>query len=70
MDWETVIIDLSGSVDEVWGGLSTLYTFDVLDPVVMERLHQAFAAKAREAATLDGKVPFALRAYLATTYLR
>jgi ubiquinone/menaquinone biosynthesis C-methylase UbiE len=70
VDWETVIIDLSGSVDEVWGGLSTLYTFDALDPVVMERLHQAFAAKARETATPDGKVPFAFRAYLATTYLR
>jgi len=70
VDWETVIIDLSGPVEEVWGGLSTLYTFDVLDPAVMERLRKAFAAKAREKAAPDAEVPFALRAHVATTNLR
>lgn len=70
VEWETVIIDLSGSVEEVWGGLSTLYTFDVLDPGVMERLHESFAASARETAAPDGEVAFALRAHLATTHLR
>lgn len=70
VEWETVIIDLSGSVEEVWGGLSTLYTFDVLAPAVMDRLREAFAVKARETTTPDGKVPFAFTAHLATTHLR
>ncbi|MEY9928209.1 ubiquinone/menaquinone biosynthesis C-methylase UbiE [Catenulispora sp. GP43] len=69
-DWETVVIDLSGPVDEVWTGLTGLYTFDPLDEEAMERLREAFLAETRETAAPDGTVPFAFRIHIATARLR
>ena len=66
VDWETVVIDLSGPVEEVWAGIAGLYTFDPLEETVMERLRDAFLTEMRETATPEGIVPFAFRIHIAT----
>ena len=69
VEWESVVIDLSGPVEEVWTGLTGLYTFDSLDKTVMERLRESFVAETRATATPEGTVPFAFRIHLATAQL-
>ena len=69
VDWETVVIDLSAPVEEVWSGLTGLYTFDPLDAAVMERLRASFIAETRETASANGTIPFAFRVHIATARL-
>jgi SAM-dependent methyltransferase len=70
VDWEEVLIDLSGPVEEVWAGVTGLYTFDPLDAAVMDRLRDAFFAETRETTAPEGTVPFAFRIRIATARLR
>lgn len=69
VDWETVVIDLSGPVDEVWAGVSGLYTFDPLGGAAMDRLRDAFFAEMRDVTTPEGTIPFAFRIRIATAQL-
>ena len=70
MDWETVLIDLSGPVEQVWAGLSGLYTFDPLGAAAMAGLRDAFIAETRETITAEGTVPFGFKVNIATAQLR
>ncbi|APU38625.1 MULTISPECIES: class I SAM-dependent methyltransferase [unclassified Streptomyces] len=70
VDWETVPIDLSGPVEQVWAAVSGLYDLGPLDPPTVERLREAFLAEAADLTTPDGRVPCGFRIHLATTHLR
>ncbi|MEV5176795.1 hypothetical protein AB0L10_38265 [Streptomyces flaveolus] len=71
MDWETVPLDLSGPVEQVWAAVSShLYDLGPLDRATMERLRKAFFAEVRDMTTSDGHVPCGFTIHLATTRLR
>lgn len=69
MDWETVPIDLSGPVEQVWAAVSGLYDLAPLDRMTVERLRRAFFAEVRDMMTADGHVPYAFNIHLATARL-
>ncbi|MFI5529681.1 class I SAM-dependent methyltransferase [Kitasatospora sp. NPDC051853] len=64
--WETVPIDLTGPVEEVWASLSGLYDLAPLDGPARERLHLAFLTAADELTTPEGLVPCGFRVHLVT----
>lgn len=70
VDWETVPIDLSGPVEQVWAAVSSLYDLGPLDRATVERLRKAFFAEVRGMTTPDGHVPCAFKIRLATARLR
>ncbi|MDC0766237.1 class I SAM-dependent methyltransferase [Streptomyces sp. HD] len=70
VDWETVPIDLSGPVDQVWAALSGVYDLGPLDETTVERLRTAFFAEVRDMTTPEGLVPCAFTIYLATARVR
>jgi len=70
VDWETVPIDLSGSVEEVWAVVSTIYDLGPLDSAVVERLRDAFISDAHTMTTSEGIVPFAFKVNIASARLR
>ncbi|MFJ4641744.1 class I SAM-dependent methyltransferase [Streptomyces hygroscopicus] len=70
VDWETVPIDLSGPVEQVWAAVSSLYDLGPLDRAAVERLRKAFFAEVRGTAIPDGHVPCVFRIRLATARLR
>ncbi|MFJ6720594.1 MULTISPECIES: class I SAM-dependent methyltransferase [unclassified Streptomyces] len=70
VEWETVRIDLSGPVPEVWAAVSTLYDVGPLDGASVERLREAFVAEVRDMTTPEGLVPCAFKIHVATTRLR
>ncbi|GAA1139593.1 MULTISPECIES: class I SAM-dependent methyltransferase [Streptomyces violaceusniger group] len=67
--WETVPIDLSGPVEEVWAAVSGLYDLGPLDGETVERLRETFAAEVRDMTTPEGIVPCAFTIHLATARL-
>ncbi|MFD6225900.1 class I SAM-dependent methyltransferase [Streptomyces sp. NPDC060232] len=69
VDWESVPIDLSGPVEQVWAAVSGLYDLGPLDRPTVERLRNAFFAEVADMTTPDGNVPCAFRVHLATTRL-
>ncbi|THA86319.1 class I SAM-dependent methyltransferase [Streptomyces sp. A0592] len=69
VDWETVPIDLSGPVEQVWAAVSGLYDLGPLDRTTVEGLRKAFFAEVRDMTTSDGRVPCAFRIRVATTRL-
>ncbi|MFS7876518.1 class I SAM-dependent methyltransferase [Streptomyces asiaticus] len=69
VSWETVPIDLSGPVEEVWAAVSGLYDLGPLDGGTVERLREAFVAEVRAMTTPEGIVPCAFTIHLATTRL-
>jgi SAM-dependent methyltransferase len=70
VEWETVPIDLSGPVEQVWGAVSSLYDLGPLDDVAMERLRGAFFGAVRGIATSEGTVPCVFKVHIATAVLR
>ncbi|WP_307792700.1 class I SAM-dependent methyltransferase [Streptomyces sp. HB132] len=70
VDWETVPIDLSGPVGQVWAAVSSLYDLGPLDRATVERLRVAFFADVRDLTTSDGRVPCGFKIHLATARLR
>ncbi|WP_406068411.1 class I SAM-dependent methyltransferase [Streptomyces sp. NBC_01020] len=70
VDWESVPIDLSGPVEQVWGSVSGLYDLGPLDRATVERLRAAFFAEVREMTTPDGQVPCVFTVNVATARLR
>ncbi|MFF4421567.1 class I SAM-dependent methyltransferase [Streptomyces sp. NPDC001549] len=69
VDWETVPIDLSGPVAQVWAAVSGLYDLGPLDRATVERLRQAFFVDVRDLTTSDGHIPCAFNIHLATARL-
>ncbi|MGW4221536.1 class I SAM-dependent methyltransferase [Streptomyces bacillaris] len=69
LDWETVPIDLSGPVEQVWATVSGLYDLGPLDRATVAQLHSAFFAEVRDMTTSDGNVPCAFKIHLATARL-
>ncbi|MFT2020010.1 class I SAM-dependent methyltransferase [Streptomyces sp. 796.1] len=67
--WETVPIDLSGSVDEVWAAVSGVYDLGPLAPDAVAALRAAFGRAARELATPEGRVPCGFDVHVATARL-
>ncbi|MEW1655497.1 methyltransferase domain-containing protein [Streptomyces sp. NPDC093707] len=70
VEWETVPIDLSGPVQQVWASVSGLYDLGPLDQATVEELRKAFFAEARELTTSNGRVPCAFKVHVATARLR
>ncbi|WP_431775212.1 class I SAM-dependent methyltransferase [Streptomyces cucumeris] len=70
VDWETVPIDLSGPVDQVWTAVSGLYDLGPLDGATVERLREAFYAEVSDMTTAEGLVPCAFKIHIATARLR
>ncbi|MFI1466297.1 class I SAM-dependent methyltransferase [Streptomyces wuyuanensis] len=68
--WETIPIDLSGPVKQVWAAVSSLYDLGPLDRATVQRLRQAFFVEVRDMTTSDGVVPCAFKIHLATARLR
>ena len=68
--WETVPIDLSGPVEQVWAAVSSLYDLGPLDRATVERLRKTFFAEVRDMTTSDGHVPCAFKISIATARLR
>ncbi|MFF9979061.1 class I SAM-dependent methyltransferase [Streptomyces erythrochromogenes] len=69
VDWDSVPIDLSGPVEQVWAAVSGLYDLGPLDRATVEGLRQAFFAEVKDMTTSDGRVPCAFTIRLATTRL-
>jgi hypothetical protein len=65
-DWETVPVDLSGSVEQVWASVSGFYDLGPVDRAVVERLHDSFVASVRDMTTSEGTVPCAFKVHIAT----
>ncbi|MEU9985270.1 methyltransferase domain-containing protein [Streptomyces sp. NPDC048045] len=70
VDWETVPIDLSGPVEQVWACVSGLYDLGPLDGAAVERLREAFFAGVEDITTPQGLVPCAFRIHVVTARLR
>lgn len=70
VDWETVPIDLSGPVEQVWVAVSGLYDLGPLAPATVDRLRRAFLAEVRDMTTSDGHGPCAFNIHLATARRR
>jgi SAM-dependent methyltransferase len=69
VDWETVPIDLSGPVEQVWDALSGVYDVGPLDPATVESLRAAFLAGAMNLTAPDGVVPCGMNVHLVTARL-
>ncbi|MEU3464418.1 class I SAM-dependent methyltransferase [Streptomyces sp. NPDC006733] len=67
--WDTVRIDLSGPLDDVWTTLSALYDLGPLPPSSLDALRETFTAGAASLALPDGTIPCAMNMRLATTCL-
>ncbi|MFE6690164.1 class I SAM-dependent methyltransferase [Streptomyces sp. NPDC057743] len=70
VDWETVPLDLSGPVGQVWTTVSGMYDLGPLDRSTVERLREAFLAEVTDLTTPDGRVPCAVKVHVATARLR
>lgn len=70
VDWETVPIDLSGPVEQVWAAVSGLYDLGPLDGAAVERLRAAFCTEVRDLTTAEGIVPCAFKVHVATARFR
>lgn len=69
VDWETVPIDLSGPVEQVWDALSGVYDVGPLDPATVESLRAAFLTGAKNLTAPDGVVPCGMNVHLVTARL-
>lgn len=69
-DWQTVPIDLSGPVEQVWATVSGLYDLGPFDETVVEELREAFFTEVRDLTTSRGQVPCAFKIHLVTARLR
>lgn len=67
--WDTVRIDLSGSLEDVWVTLSALYDLGPLSREATNALRETFTAGAASLALPDGTIPCAMNMRIATTHL-
>ncbi|MEU4673982.1 class I SAM-dependent methyltransferase, partial [Amycolatopsis sp. NPDC023774] len=68
-EWATEPIDLSGSAEQVWASVSTVYNLMPLDPAVVKSLEKEFLTQAAGLADADGRVPSAQNVHVVTTTL-
>ncbi|MFD8134235.1 class I SAM-dependent methyltransferase [Streptomyces mirabilis] len=69
VDWETVPIDLSGPVEQVWDALAGVYDVGPLDAATVESLRVDFLAGAKKLTAPNGIVPCGMNVHLVTTNL-
>ncbi|GAX51542.1 hypothetical protein SO3561_03044 [Streptomyces olivochromogenes] len=69
VDWETVPIDLSGPVEQVWDALAGVYDVGPLDAATVESLRAAFLTGAKKLTAPNGVVPCGMNVHLVTTNL-
>ncbi|MFD9282060.1 class I SAM-dependent methyltransferase [Streptomyces mirabilis] len=69
VDWETVPIDLSGPVEQVWDALAGVYDVGPLDAATVESLRAAFLTGAKKLTAPNGVVPCGMNVHLVTTIL-
>lgn len=69
VDWETVPIDLSGPVEQVWDALAGVYDVGPLDAATVESLRAAFLIGAKKLTAPNGVVPCGMNVHLVTTNL-
>lgn len=68
-EWESVPLDLSGPVEQVWAAVSGVYDLGPLDPPLVARLRTEFLAEVRELTAPDGTVPCGFTVHLGTARL-
>lgn len=69
VDWETVPIDLSGPVEQVWDALAGVYDVGPLDAATVESLRVDFLTGAKKLTAPNGIVPCGMNVHLVTTNL-
>ncbi|MFF4134671.1 class I SAM-dependent methyltransferase [Streptomyces mirabilis] len=69
VDWETVPIDLSGPVEQVWAALAGVYDVGPLDAATVESLRVDFLTGAKKLTAPNGIVPCGMNVHLVTTNL-
>lgn len=69
VDWETVPIDLSGPVEQVWDALAGVYDVGPLDAATVESLRADFLTGAKQLTAPNGVVPCGMNVHLVTTNL-
>ncbi|MCP3801310.1 class I SAM-dependent methyltransferase [Allokutzneria sp. A3M-2-11 16] len=67
--WETVVLDLSAPVHELWPVVSCLYDVLPLPSATVETLRSEFTTEAAALARPDGTIPCGFRLHIATTSL-
>lgn len=67
--WETLRLDLSGTVEQVWATMSGIYDVAPLDAAALASLRSAFLAEAERITRPDGVVPCAMNIRVATAVL-
>lgn len=65
--WRTEAIDFSGSLDQVWEFVSTVYNLFPLDEAASRALKTAFFAEAPALTRPDGLIPLVAQIHLAGT---
>ncbi|MGO1051270.1 class I SAM-dependent methyltransferase [Crossiella sp. CA198] len=66
VDWRTIRLDLTGTLDEVWTRMIEIYDLDPLDPAALATLRRCFDHTVTVLA--DGRVPCAMNLHLAVTF--
>ncbi|WP_149179106.1 class I SAM-dependent methyltransferase [Streptomyces sp. TRM49041] len=69
VEWETLPLRLSGSVEEVWTTLSGMYDLGPLDPSDVASLRKGFLGEVERIRTPSGDVPCAMWIHLARARL-
>ncbi|MEW2438576.1 class I SAM-dependent methyltransferase [Streptomyces caniferus] len=64
--WETVRIDLSGPLEQIWRTVGGFYDLGPLDAAVMAELRARFEAEAAATELPDGRIPCAMNVRLVT----
>ncbi|WP_411146471.1 class I SAM-dependent methyltransferase [Streptomyces sp. x-80] len=65
-EWETVVIDLTGSPEQVWETVSGIYDLGLFGAGATAELRARFEAESAATALPDGRIPCAMRVHVAT----
>ncbi|MEW2618653.1 class I SAM-dependent methyltransferase [Streptomyces sp. NPDC048106] len=66
VDWETVPLDISGPVEQVWDAVSGLYDLAPMAARTVARLREDFLAEVADLVTPEGTVPCGFKVHLAS----
>ncbi|MGM9444085.1 class I SAM-dependent methyltransferase [Streptomyces murinus] len=69
VEWETVPIDIGGTLEQVWESMSGLYDLAPMAEQAVARLRQDFLAEVADLVTPDGIVPCGFKVHLASARL-
>ncbi|MCE3033565.1 class I SAM-dependent methyltransferase [Streptomyces sp. CMSTAAHL-2] len=69
VEWETVPIDIGGTLEQVWESMSGLYDLAPMAEDAVARLHRDFLTEVADLVTPDGIVPCGFTVHLASARL-